>query len=139
MSFLDNVKRYNENKGNVVPVNPPEAVKVLETKSAPEVAGVPEPAALPSAAPSGLPAPSAASSAASEQLTRGQKAAATRAANKAAVAPSVTETPLPTEAASSAAPTSLGEGAELDYLLTLVRRRLPAGVSVTITGAFGNN
>lgn len=81
-AFTDRIKNYNASKGTTVPVNPPEAEKVLEEKAAPEVAGVPEPVIR---APEVVDAPSTetAPPAGAVELTKGQKAAATRAANKA--------------------------------------------------------
>src|SRR5262245_61919479 len=91
----------------VVPVNPPEATEILETKTAPEVAGAPEPKAPePEAKPKRAPRTSKGSSSKPTESTA-------------------------SEATSPAAP--YAEGNSLADAIALVSALLPKGASVTIT------
>lgn len=76
---------FAKHAGTTPSVNPPEAVKVLETQTKPEVAGVPEPALeLPAApAPTEKPAEVVAAEAAKKTRSRKPAAAAEKQADKA--------------------------------------------------------
>jgi hypothetical protein len=136
-SFKDRINNYNAQKTTTVPVNPPEAEKVLEEKAAPEVAGVPEPVAPTATAASTQTA--GVSTTPVQEPTRGQKAAATRAANKAAAsatAPSAEpekEAPTTHEQPASIAPAA--RSAELQAADYFVQRLNDLGYTVTLTKA----
>lgn len=137
-AFTDRIKIYNANKATTVPVNPPEAEKVLEEKAAPEVAGQPEPAT----AVTGTAPQASEPSQPPSELTKGQKAAATRAANKAKSAdgaqPSAVATTTPEPSASSVPSGSevLGVAVTVDLMLAVatVQDALPEGCTLTIQG-----
>lgn len=125
--FKDALKSYKNRDGAAapteaapVPVNPPEAVKVLEKQTEPETEGKPEPASLEVAKPKATRAPRGSKPKSAEPT------ASTDSAEPQSGAPS----------ASSAAVEVDGRdvsSSELDYLIALVQRRLPLGVSITIT------
>lgn len=66
---------FAKNSGVLPQVNPPEAVKVLETQTKPEVAGNPEPALELPAAPAPTEKPAEVVAAEAAKKTRGRKAA----------------------------------------------------------------
>lgn len=120
---------FAKNAGALPQVNPPEAVKVLETQTKPEVAGLPEPALeLPTApAPTEKPAEIVAAEAAKK--TRGRKAAAPapaeKQADKAPESSGQSAQSLPMPAAQAAATLStddlVGELVARGYIVTLQR------------------
>lgn len=122
---------FTSNAGTMPPVNPPEAATVLETQTRPEVAGEPEPPVVEEAppAPTEKPADVKAAEAAKARKPRQSKPKA-----DAPAAPPDGWNNVPAQTAADAPEPRREDGAELDYLLALVRRRLPAGVTVTITG-----
>ncbi len=138
MGFAERIKAYNAQKDTKV--NPPEAKTVLETKSEPEVENV-KPGLVSATpqlfgdAPAAAAEPSATASAEAPKAKRGRPAGSKNSAKQ----PEPELTTEVTSAASSDAPAPTAEAerwavSELDYLLGLVRRRLPAGVTVTIVG-----
>ncbi len=84
MGALDDLLgEFEKNAGTMPQVNPPEAAAVLATKTAPEVAGEPEPPAVEDAppAPTEKPAEVKAAEAARTRKPRAPKAAATQPAS----------------------------------------------------------
>lgn len=120
---------FAKSAGTMPQVNPPEAVKVLETQTKPEVAGNPEPALeLPTApAPTEKPAEVVAAEAAKK--TRGRKPAAPapaeKQADKAPESSGQSAQSLPMPAAQAAATLStddlVGELVARGYIVTLQR------------------
>lgn len=74
---------FAKNSGVLPQVNPPEAAKVLETQTKPEVAGNPEPALELPAAPAPTEKPAEVVAAEAAKKTRGRKPAAEKQADKA--------------------------------------------------------
>jgi hypothetical protein len=112
-SFKDALTRYKKPEPAAeapVPVNPPEAVKVLEEQTVPETEGKAEPAPLEVAKPKATRAPRGSSKKSAEP----QESTAT-------------------EASSPAAPAEPRDD-EMGYAIGIIKRGLPAGVSITIVG-----
>jgi hypothetical protein len=117
MGFLDNLAAYKAGQSTTPSVNPPEAVKVLETATAAEVANVAPPAAP---AASSL-APAAAAPSAQESTAEPK----TRQRRSRAAAPGAT-TGTPESAAT-------GE-LTLPQAIELVAMLLPSGSEIKVTG-----
>jgi hypothetical protein len=111
-SFKDALKNYKTNTAATPAVNPPEALAIMEEKTVPETEGKAEtePLAVSKPAPK-------------TRAPRGSKKASAEPTASTDLAPATEE------------PASEGkyDSAELDYLMRLVRSRLPPGVTVTIT------
>lgn len=123
-SFMQAIKGYQ--KDNTTKVNPPEAVKVLEEKSAPEVAGKAPPvesAAAPESSASSEAQPVVSSESEAPKAKRGRPAGSKNAPKPAAAEPASVPT---TDAVPYA------EGNSLADAIALVRDLLPAGASLTI-------
>lgn len=103
-AFQNALKNYKAGTPSAPPVNPPEAVKVLEEQAAPEVAGVPEP---------------------KPEVTETPKAARTRTPR----APKVEAAPVVTSTVEGG---ELSDG--LVKALRAVAALVPAGMTVTIVG-----
>jgi hypothetical protein len=129
ISFMDRVKKYNDEKATTVAVNPPEAAKVLETQSAPEVA-----TARPAASPD-VPAASATATSGQEptKRTRRTKAEmeAARSADGAAAPAATQATPEPAVSGPSGS-TSDELNLSTEALVAELRNR---GYAVTLVAA----